>query len=265
MLINLITHLRPHPLAPRIRAKISGAHINPAASVALALEGSLQWRLLPIYVCAQYLGGFLGALMLFVNYGEAINALDGGARSAFGAANSTGFIFATYPGDWVSVWGALLDQVFGTAVLLFSLSAVSDKNNAGLEDRHQPFIVALVIGFVCIAFSANCGAIFNPARDLAPRLLTAVVGYPNVWQPVQSLYWLAAGVVGPHVGAILGVFGYKLLIGNALRQKYEHELQSAGLTSSERRRSKQQPQDQLIMRVSPAGVGTNYGSNYGAN
>lgn len=179
---------------------------------------------MPIYISAQYLGGYLGALVLMVNYAEAIQSLDGGTRSAFGSTNSTGHIFATYPGPWVSVWGSLLDQIIGTAILLFSLSAVTDKNNANLEARHQPIYIAFIIGIICVSFSPNCGAIFNPARDLAPRLLTATFGYANVFQPTNGLYWLTAGVLGPHIGAIVGVFTYKLLIGTSLMKKEEYDI-----------------------------------------
>lgn len=171
---------------------------------------------------AQYLGGFFAALVLFVNYSEAINALDGGQHSAYGSTNSTGGIFATYPASYVSIWGSLLDQVVGTAILLFSISAVSDTQNAGLEERHQPIVVAFVIGLICVAFSPNCGAIFNPARDLPPRLVTAIFGYSSVWEPIKGTYWLLAGVVGPHIGAIIGVFSYKWLIGTALAACKRH-------------------------------------------
>lgn len=195
---------------------------------------------MPVYIFAQYLGGFLGALVLYINYTEGIQALDSGARSSFGTKNSTGHIFATYPGEWVSVWGSLLDQIMGTAVLLFSISAVTDKTNSAPDDRHQPFLVALVIGLTCVAFNPNCGAIFNPARDLAPRILTALFGYPGVWAPVDGLYWLTAGVIGPHIGAILGVFAYKLLIGLPLSIMREHELDQ--LASTANYDSKQQHQ-----------------------
>lgn len=199
--------------------------MNPAATLAMALDGKLKWRLVPVYILAQYLGGFLAALVLYLNYIEAISALDGGSRSAFGSANSTGGIFATYPSDWVTVWGSLLDQIVGTALLLFTLSAVTDKNNGALDEKHQPLIIAFVIGLVCFAFSPNCGAIFNPARDLAPRILTWLVGYSsNVWSPIDGYYWLTAGVIGPHIGAILGYFGYKILIGTSLNSKRQYEL-----------------------------------------
>lgn len=176
-----------------------------------------------MYICAQYIGGFLAALVLMVNYAEAIHALDGGQRSAYGSTNSTGNIFATYPGGWVSPWGSLLDQIIGTAVLLFSLSAVTDRDNANLEPKHQPIYIALVIGIICVAFNPNCGAIFNPARDLAPRLLTYIFGYSTAFNPTQNLYWLLAGVLGPHIGAVVGVFGYKLLIGSSLAFQAEQD------------------------------------------
>lgn len=205
-----------------VSSKISGAHTNPAATFAFALNGKLKWRLVPVYWSAQYVGGFLAALVLFLNNIEAINSLDGGTRATFGTNHSTGNVFATYPAPFLSLWGSVIDQIVGTAVLLFSLSAVGDKLNSGLEERFQPFAVAVVVGFTCFAFNVNCGAIFNPARDLAPRLLTALVGYPGVWSPLGGAYWIMAGVVATHIGAIVGVFGYKYLIGKSLEAKQRH-------------------------------------------
>lgn len=207
---------RKHNLYNNNRSKISGAHINPAASLAFALDGKLDWKMLPVYLGGQYLGGFLAALVLYINYYEAINSIDSGAHKAFNSSSATGQVFATYPAQYVTIWGALMDQMIGTGILLFSLSAVCDKQNASLEQRHQPLVVAFVIGIICVAFSPNCGAIFNPARDVTPRLLTFLVGYDQVWQPLDGRYWFVAGIVGPHLGAIIGVFAYKLLIGSSI-------------------------------------------------
>jgi MIP family channel proteins len=222
-------------IASYVSIKLSGAHFNPAATLALALDNQLKWELVPIYIVAQYVGGFLAALVLFLNYSEAINAMDGGNHSAWGANHSTGGVFATYPAPYVTVWGSLIDQIVGTAVLLFCLAAIGDKLNMGLEDRFQPPIVALAIGLVCFAFSVNCGAIFNPARDLSPRLLTALLGYPGVWKPIDGTYWIVAGVVGPHIGAILGVFAYKYLIGTALEASARHlqSLRDSGVAGTD--------------------------------
>lgn len=201
--------------ASLISGRISGAHINPAGTFALALAGEFRWALVPIYMVAQYLGGFLAALLLYVNYAEGINELDGGVRSTYGdPLRSSGGIFATYPGQFISIWGSLLDQTLGTFIFFYALSAITDTKNSGLEKRFQPIAISFAVCGICMAFLPNCGAIFNPARDVAPRLLTALVGYadPSPWAPVGGLYWLTAGLIGPHLGAILGVFGYKYTI-----------------------------------------------------
>lgn len=203
-------------------SKLSGAQLNPAVTIAFALDNKVKWSLVPVYIAAQYLGGFLAALLLFLNYYEAIQSLDGGNHTAFGSNTSTASVFATYPAPYVTEWGALLDQVVGTAVLLFALAAVGDRLNMAPEERFQPPIVALIIGSACLAFTPNCGAIFNPARDLSPRLLTAILGYPSVWSPINGTYWILAGVVGPHIGAIIGHFSYKYLIGTALEANKRH-------------------------------------------
>lgn len=256
-----------NPLAvtyPPNSGKISGAHLNPAGSLAAALVGDLQWSMLPIYMAGQYLGGFLAALLLFINYAEAINSLDGGSRSAFGNGSlSTGSIFATYPADWVSVWGSLLDQIMGTAVLLFGLSSVADQKNYGLDKKQHPIYVALSVCATCVAFSPNCGAIFNPARDVAPRLLSFVVGYsePSVWAPINHSYWLTAGLVGPHIGAILGVFAYRSLAHFWLSCCPNNDYQVESYNSQSHQRSQQSNITDLSQRTSDFTVNKGYPEN----
>lgn len=166
----------------------------------------------------------MGALVLYINYTEAFNALDGGQRAAMGL-NATGGIFATYPASYATIWGALVDQIIGTGVLLFGISAVTDKNNLNLSPKHQPLMVGLVVTMTCVAFFSNCGAIFNPARDLSPRLMTYLFGYgPDVFKPLDGTYWFVAGIIGPHIGAIFGVYLYKVFIGMSLEGRDEYDL-----------------------------------------
>lgn len=207
--------------------KISGAHVNPAGSFALALVGDLAWILVPIYWIAQYLGAFVAATLIYLNNMKGIDHVGLGLKvDRPGPGNdptATGHIFATHPINYLDdEWPAyLLDQAVATCVLFLCLSAISDSKNSGLEKRHQPLAVCLAICAVCIAFNINCGAILNPARDLGPRLLMWMVGYPSssIWG--SSHYWFLAGVLGPHVGAILGVFGYKYGVGHWLKRMGE--------------------------------------------
>lgn len=197
-------------------------------TVAYAVKGDVKWKNVPIYLIAQYLGSFVAATVLWINCKDAIDFIDGGHHIAYqqlSSASTTGSIFATYPASHVSFWGALIDQIIGTSVLLFGMIAVSDKNNLNLDMKHRPFMITLVITMTCVAFNTNCGAIFNPARDLSPRLLTYLVGYGSeVFDNIHGTYWFFAAVVGPHVGAILGVYVYRIFIETSLEEKDRYDL-----------------------------------------
>ena len=79
--------------------------------MALASLNKFPWSKVAYYVLAQYLGGLVGALIVYLNYREAINEFDGGLRSAYGNETSTGAIFATYPAPHVTIFGSFVDQV----------------------------------------------------------------------------------------------------------------------------------------------------------
>ncbi|KAI1282062.1 Aquaporin-9 [Halotydeus destructor] len=186
--------------------RISGGHINPPA-------GKLPWRKVPHYLIGQYLGSFLSQVILFAIFYDEINALDGGTRSAFGTNVSTGGIFATYPAAHISIQTAFFDQVFGTMMLLLAVCALTDEKGINLPANIQPIIICLVVTALATATGHNCGCILNPARDVMPRFVTSLVGYG--WEPFEPLgghYWYVAGLLGPHVGAILGCYVYRWLI-----------------------------------------------------
>lgn len=196
-------------------AHISGGHINPAVTVALAAINRFPWRKVGHYLLGQYLGGFAAAAAVFLINMDALNAYDGGIRSAYlNGTSATGGIFATYPTVWVSAGGVLADQAVTTACLMFAILAItSPKNGNGIPTGLRPIFIALTIWGIVVTFLLNCGAILNPARDLAPRLFTALVGYGwETFQPLGGNYWWLAGVVGPHLGAILGAWLYLLTV-----------------------------------------------------
>ncbi|KPM07253.1 aquaporin-10-like protein 2 [Sarcoptes scabiei] len=197
---------------------ISGSHLNPAVTVAFAIIKKLPFRKIPHYFLGQYLGAFLAAVTVFFTYQEGITAYDGGERIAYNVENetlnsiSTGVIFATYPAPWVTVVGTLIDQIIATFALVFSVMAVTN-HKAKLPDYLHPFMLGMVICAMVVAFGLNCGAALNPARDLSPRIFLAISGYGlDAFKPVNSLYWLTAGIIGPHIGAIIGAWSYSYLL-----------------------------------------------------
>ncbi|KAA0185438.1 hypothetical protein HAZT_HAZT001240 [Hyalella azteca] len=169
-------------LGVMVSGGVSGGHINPAVSVALAVFGKFPWAKVPIFIVAQYTGAFLGAFMVFLVYRNALDAFDPGRTLA-----SAG-IFATYPGSVVNSTGEVVDnflysgngmadQVVGTAMLLLCVCAITDPRNMGIPKPMIPAAVGTVVLGIGLSLGLNCGYAINPARDLGPRLFTLVAGW----------------------------------------------------------------------------------------
>ena len=195
-------------------AGVSGAHLNPAVSVALAVRRGFPWAKVPIFAVAQTAGAFAAAAVVFLTYREAFAAFDGGVRQVQGALGTAG-IFATYPQPFLSLAGGLVDQIVGTALLMVGVLAITDQRNAAPPGwLAAPLVGALVVA-IGVAFGFNAGYAINPARDLGPRLFTAFAGWGGgVFTAGNGWWWVP--IVGPLVGAVLGTFAYDLCIGRAL-------------------------------------------------
>jgi MIP family channel proteins len=190
-------------------AGVSGAHLNPAVTLALAALRGFPWRKLPAYVAAQVAGAFSGAAVTFFTYREAFDNFDGGARQVSGA-HATAGIFATYPQGYLSLGGGFVDQSVGTALLLLGFFAISDRRNAGPAAAGPPLVAALV-AVIGMSFGLNAGYAINPARDLGPRLFTALAGWGGeVFRAGNGWWWVP--IVAPCLGGLLGGFVYDLLI-----------------------------------------------------
>ena len=126
-------------------AGVSGAHLNPAVTLAFAAFRDFPWRKVPAYFLAQTAGAFAGAAVTFVTYREAFDAFDGGVRQVAGDKATAG-IFATYPQPFLSaVPGGFVDQVVGTALLLLVIFALGDRRNAGPASGGPVLVGALVV------------------------------------------------------------------------------------------------------------------------
>ena len=186
--------------------RISGAHLNPAVSIALALFQGFPWRKVVPYSAAQVLGAFVAALVVRWNYSEVISKVDPGHTL------KTQGIFSTLPGNGtlpVSAMGGLRDQIIGTAILVFLIFAITDARNSAPLANLTPLVVGLLIVAIGMAWGTDAGYAINPARDFGPRLATYLTGYGGAWRDQYGgLYWWIP-IVGPIVGGAVGGALYK--------------------------------------------------------
>jgi len=185
---------------------VTGAHLNPAVTLALAVRRALPWSKVLPYSVAQIAGAFCGAATVFAVYREAFFAFDGGTRQM-----DTAGIFATYPQAYLSTSGALIDQIVGTAMLMLVISAVGDLRN-NQTGNVAPIIVGFLVMTIGMCFGFNAGYAINPARDFGPRLFTALAGWGGeVFRANNYYYWVP--IVGPLIGGPLGALLYDWFIG----------------------------------------------------
>lgn len=201
---------------------ISGAHLNPAVTITLAIFRKFSWNKVPGYCIAQGAGAFAASAVLYAHYYQAFNMFDGGIRAIIGETGSAG-IFSTYPAQYLTVEGAFFDEFVTTAVLVFGIFAINDLSNTG-AGALGPLMIGLLVVAVGMAFGWQTGYAVNPARDLAPRLFTYLVYGNDVFTTGSSFFfsysWIP--VVAPILGAPIGALLYDLFMytGEGPMQKY---------------------------------------------
>nr|XP_040045086.1 aquaporin-10b [Gasterosteus aculeatus aculeatus] len=189
---------------------VSGAHLNPAVTLSLCVLGRHPWMKLPFYAFFQALGAFLAAATVGLQYYDAIRVYGGGELTVTGPTATAG-IFATYPADYLSVWGGVVDQVIGTAALLLCVLALGDQKNSPVPDGLQPVLVGAAVLVIGISMGSNSGYALNPARDFGPRLFTYIAGWGvEVFEAGGGWWWVP--IVAPCGGALLGTLIYELMI-----------------------------------------------------
>jgi aquaporin-3 len=198
-------------MAVYVAGGVSGAHLNPAVTIALAVLRGFSWSKVAPYIVAQVAGAFVGALIVYVGYMEAFTNFDNGIRQVSGPQGTAG-IFATYPQAYLSTFpGGFLDQVIGTALLVGVIFGISDARNTPPPAGMAPIAVGLLVVVIGAAWGFNAGYAINPARDFGPRLFTFVAGWGgDVFRAGNSWWWVP--IVAPVIGGVLGGFVYDALI-----------------------------------------------------
>ncbi|KIM67687.1 hypothetical protein SCLCIDRAFT_1189699 [Scleroderma citrinum Foug A] len=189
---------------------VSGGHLNPAVTLALASVRDFPWTKVPSYCIAQLLGAICGAGIVYANYYHAINVYEGG--SGIRTISGTGHLFATYAADYMSSAGCFFSEFLGAAMLIIAVLAATDRKNIPPPTGLIPFVVCLAILVIGITLGMETGYAINPARDLGPRILTAMVGYGKDVFNFRHQYWLWCPILGSILGMQCGALAYDLLI-----------------------------------------------------
>ncbi len=193
-----------------VAGAISGAHINPAVTLALAVRGKFAWNKVLPYMGSQLLGAFIAALILYFVYQGAIVHATG----AKNVADAVGGVFYTSPKPFVGVFGAFCDEFVGTALLVGLIFAITDGRNQPVQANLNPLIIGFLIFAIGASFGLNTGYAINPARDFGPRLWMAIVsgGASLTWYT-----WIP--IVAPLLGGVAGAFIYDFTIGKVIEAK----------------------------------------------
>jgi len=207
---------------------VSGAHLNPAVTLAFAARRKFAWAKVLPYWGAQVFGAFVGAALVYGVYNAAINAFNLAAHTpkSGGQALASYSIFATFPAGYFhgGYGGPLLDQVVGTAFLVMLVVAVIDARNTAVGNNLAPLIIGFVVAAIGMSYGPNAGYAINPARDFGPRLFAYIAGWGRVALPgtyhaiggpnFTGYFWVP--IVGPLIGGVIGVLIYDFFIGDIL-------------------------------------------------
>src|SRR5450755_2930453 len=155
-----------------VAGKISGAHLNPAVTLALAVFRGFSWRKVLPFCIAQTAGAFAAAAVVYWNYLPAF-------RHADPQLDHTAGVFTTFPAFPAVPQAGFLDQVIGTGLLLLFIFAITDEFNMPPGSNLAPLMIGLVVVAVGMSFGGMHGYAINPARDFGPRLFSVVAGFRN--------------------------------------------------------------------------------------
>ncbi|HEY9045104.1 MAG TPA: MIP/aquaporin family protein [Ohtaekwangia sp.] len=179
---------------------ISGAHLNPAITLALFVSGDFPAEQVAGYIIAQFAGAFAGAILVWLHYLPHWGKTDSASKKLA--------VFCTSPAIR-SVPANLISEIIGTLVLVLAILFIgANEFAAGLN----PLVVGALIVSIGLSLGGTTGFAINPARDLAPRLVHAILPIPGKGSSDWSYSWIP--VIGPITGGILGAWLFKALFGH---------------------------------------------------
>jgi glycerol uptake facilitator protein len=235
-------------LAIYATAGVSGAHINPAMTVAFAAFRGFPWRRAPLYIFSQFLGGVLAAAVLYVLFSPVLDQFESADNIVRGTAGSelSAMVYGEYfPNPaiarslhWtdasVSHAQAMLAEGIGTAFLAFFVFAVTDPKNVFRPGgRLSPLFIGLTVSILISVIAPLTQAGFNPARDFGPRLFAYFAGWGRIAIPGPRGGFFTVYILSPIVGALFGGAAYQCLIAPAIFIRSQPAGTKASVSESE--------------------------------
>jgi glycerol uptake facilitator len=181
--------------------RISGAHLNPAVTLSLAVVGKLAWSQVPEYLAGQLLGAFLGAVLVWLAYLAHWSATED--------QNLKLLVFSTVPAVR-RLPANVVTEIIGTFVLTFGVLALG-ANKAPNDTGLTPLLVGFLVWAIGLSLGGPTGYAINPARDLAPRIAHAILPIPGKGGSDWGYSWVP--IVGPLIGGVIGAVAYVGLFG----------------------------------------------------
>lgn len=206
-------------LAVYLTAAVSGAHLNPAITIALWLFACFPARKVVPYIVAQVAGAFGGAAVayllyhsVFIEYETAHHIVKGSVESLQLAA-----LFSTYPATALSIWEAALVEIIITSILMCMIMALTDDGNGVPRGPLAPLLIGVLVAVIGAATGPLTGFAMNPARDFGPKLLTFFAGWGNIaFTGGRDIPYFLVPIIAPIIGACGGAACYRYLIGKNL-------------------------------------------------
>lgn len=207
-----------------LTGSLSGAHLNPAVTLALAGWNGFSWRRVPGYVLAQLLGAFLAAAALYLAFAgplrvfeathHIVRGLPGSEASAmiFGEffPNPGGRPFDSKVMAMISPGTACYVEVLGTAILLLVILCTTDDRNGSRPGPLAAAAIGLTVTLLISLLAPLTMACFNPARDFAPRVFSALAGWKSVPFTANGSGWFTVYILGPIAGGQAGAILYRV-------------------------------------------------------
>ncbi|PQE06256.1 hypothetical protein CJF30_00005219 [Rutstroemia sp. NJR-2017a BBW] len=186
----------------------SGGFLNPAVTFSFCVYRKLPWRRFPIYFLAQFLGGLCAAGVIYINYINAIDQVEGhGIRTVPPSPTATAGIFCTYPQAFLTKASQFFSEFIASTILMLVIFALKDDSNPGAMGKSGAgpmFPLALLFLIFGLGYAINL------ARDFGPRLMSYAVGYRGVWSAGEYYFWIP--MVAPFCGCLFGGLLYDVFV-----------------------------------------------------